>query len=729
MRQGARLSDHKMQPAGVRRSTPQLVSQEQNVEHPSHPDRQMTGTIIHDSGARFRAADSQRSERLYGHVDNLHTALEYRFNDVQLLPLLAGIWFLYKSKHTQEHKLAVIVGCSHSPPMLIYRAQGGTKKHSSPVHDILYCVGQLEDCPVDMQGQLRRYAEIADEKMHDEQMVKLQQQADQLKDIRHSKADAASPINLAVALEDASSDGEQEIKASITAGKGKGKKAPAKSKPGAKQGKEQTCSSDEDNDGDSDASSASSEQEDDDQPRDEHGQRRFGRPPVSQAELMKSANLHKAEGWVGLTVCTSVSPLVIGILSSCNTRRVPPMFKYRTVGGKCAHSLSLASTAKAINQFQDLPEQLKPGSKASEAVEVTLELKQCPKKLIKMFGEVHQAAIVAADKASANGTLVCLRSFTDPGKAVAFMQVLVQLSESDAQLLACASPLTIGINKAMEVKNLMFSSMECFNWSFLKFDVHALESLCARQHHNPRTPNPATSLGINSYHRTKQLSIEVIKDALETLAAMLTVVYGFQLAMKMRLSLMAAVDEARQLMPDAAVAAANVAISYCLRHTSERISSAMSNWLPQSGANPIDSFSWTGDWNEVKMLKLLPLARGTMGGAQRPNNATLAANRFESANSLDSLWDKPPLHDYKPGPKLVAHAKEWCRTCGTTYVDWSTTIKAWDRVQGTKYGSHKHQRKCFLRYGFSPGRCLGHTKCSRCFVEVQWNKGVKSKAG
>ena len=705
---------------------------EQSTSHPSHPSRQSTATIIEGSGARYLANDVQRAQRVFGTNGSLHTAMEYRFNDVQLLPILRSLWFLFQSKTTKEFKLGVVVGCTHNPPKLVYRAQGTSKHHSAEVHTILHCMAALEDCPVDMQEELRFLAGLADKKLHDKQAEAIARQSMELEKLKSAKADAKTPIDLAEALDPESSDEDHVQDIAINKRKGKGKGKPKQSAEHSEEEKDYTdTSSTMDADADSDCSSDEYENKKV-QPRDDIGQRRFGNPPVSQAELMKASNLMKAKGWVGLTVCTSTSPMVLGILSSANTRRVPCSFKYRTVGGKFEHTLSLASARKAIENFENLPEHLKPGSKASEAAEVISELKKCPKKLIKMFGEVHQAAIVAADKASADGTLVSLRSFDDAGKAVAFMQVLVQLSESDIQLLACASPITITINKSMEVKNIMFSTMECFNWIFLRFDVHALESLCARQHHNPRIPNPATALGINSYHSSKLLSVEVIKDAVETLSAMFTPVYGSALANKMRLELMATVDEARQLMPDAAVAAANVAISWCLRHTSDRITSAMTKWMPNLDANgkvvegthPVDMFSWTGDWHEVKMLKLLPLARSSRGGTQRIASTPSGVQGITT--SLESMWLKPPLHEYKPGAKLVEHAKAYCRDKGITYVDWSTTIKGWDRIPGNKFGKHRHQIKCFLRHGFSKGRCLGVKVCARCYVEVQWDRGIKS---
>jgi hypothetical protein len=276
------------------------------------------------------------------------------------------------------------------------------------------------------------------------------------------------------------------------------------------------------------------------------------------------------------------------------------------------------------------------------------------------------------------------------------------------------------------------SSKEVLNWVFFQWDVHPLSSLCARPHSNPRTPSETETIGINSYKKKGLMSIDTIKDAIETLAAILDPVYGFEFAQRTRSNMILTLDEAKQLVPGSAAAAVNCAISWGLRQADIKVTAAIKNYSGKADSNgkviqdnrhPVLSFSIFENWADVKMLKLLPLAGGMMGAGS--SSFTTSDEVSKLADKLENLWNRQPLRDYKPSPKLVEYAKEWCRTQNITYKSWKATIDAWDKLQGQKYGSHKHQYRCFLRYALPQNHCSGIKVCARCYVETQWNKGIK----
>ena len=93
----------------------------------------------------------------------------------------------------------------------------------------------------------------------------------------------------------------------------------------------------------------------------------------------------------------------------------------------------------------------------------------------------------------------------------------------------------------------------------------------------------------------------------------------------------------------------------------------------------------------------------------------------------DSLWHKPPLNQYNPGKTMLGHAQEWWADNGpgTAFKDWATCINYHDKRPGNSYGPHRHQKKCMLRDMPNGSRCFGISKCARCFVQTQWDLGIK----
>jgi hypothetical protein len=662
-----------------------------------------------------------------------------------------------------------------------WRAQGKSTTHTAPLHNILVCLAKLEDCPLDMQQRIRCDAELADQVMRvkaqslaEQQQIALEGQQVELArykalaeaaektehrktkvTLEQSEAIVEEFINLCDSASDVSASDDGEAKAQwsqrwnkckeaisakvlkenlvhakraikdrdANALKGKASKPSAGGAADSKDSASPNSSSSSDSSDDSESGQA---------PRDDKGQIRFGTDhPVSLNDLMQATNIRFADQWVNRTICLDTDKAAFGIITACNSRRCPPSYKYRTLGGTKDHSISASAAYKGQIAYNRLPEAVRPGSKASEAAEAASEMHACPKALLRKFGPTHQAAILAAEKACRNGNILSLESFIDGGKAVAYLHIVKLLSENEARSLDSITALIITVNALLEPKNIMLSAKEVLNWIFFQWDVHPLASLCARPHGNPRTPNETETIGINSYNKKGNLSIETIKDALETLAMILQAVYGFEFAQRTRANIIMTLDEAKQLVPGSEVAAVNCAMSWGMRQADVKVTNCVKNYegVAVNGKvaldlnHPIRTFSIFENWSEVKMLRLLPLAGGMIGSASSKPVRTDAAT---PGAKTDRLWNNQPLNEYKPSPKLVQHAKEWCRTVHATYVDWKTTINTWDKIDGNKYGKHKHQRKCFLRYGFTTGRCLGVGKCSRCFVETQWNKGIKT---
>ena len=483
--------------------------------------------------------------------------------------------------------------------------------------------------------------------------------------------------------------------------------------------------------------------------KDTSGQSAFGSPPVSRNDLLIPSNMSKAKNWIGVTVCIdhdAGKPPTIAVVISANTRRTPPTFRC-VVAGKAPISLSLDQTFTAACEFAALPDALKPGSKASEVVGALADaVNGCPKHLTKKFSAIHQEALSTAEGLASAGALVNLRSFTDGGKGVAWLEVVQQIKESDARALTSFSATTSVVNELLESKNLMMSHMEVANWLNFQFDLHCALSLCPRTQSNPRTPNPDTKIGVNSYLRkpSNPLSIENIKEAIETLATIFTPLFGFTFAMKnFRCHVMAAIDEARQLVPTNPVAAANTAFSWCMRTTAERIKASIKEWkgsdsqvprLPNSPLppHPIDDFKFFGDvWEKKKMLLLMPIINAPSGsagaGATSQPDGRSKHNTRSTGSANDHLWHKPPLNQYNPGKTMLGHAQEWWADNGpgTAFKDWATCINYHDKRPGNSYGPHRHQKKCMLRDMPNGSRCFGISKCARCFVQTQWDLGIK----
>ena len=749
----------------------------QATNHPSHPSRQNTGIIIKDSGAKFSTRAGQERERAFGHGNELYTGLELKHGDKARMSIMNGTMFIFKDKVTTQYKAGYILGSLHDgEPVgpegsneihrcgteVIYRAQGKTKSHYAPLHTILQCVSMFEDCPSDMQQDIRRKAQLADQAMHKAQLESAQQQAQLVSDLKTKGASNEEAIDMALSEDDDSSESEAtpiktkgtkkpkkspelrcndqdaaEHDAVAEAGKSKGKPPMPKliNAKGRSSAPEATVKGSSDSSG-SDTSASDSDKDSDDaarSPRDMQGQMRFGSQfPMSLNDIMITSNVQHANEWVGHTICLDTEPASFAIVASANTRRFPTSFKYNTVGGTRSHSISAASCYRALLRYADLPDAVKPGSKASEAAEVAAEMQSCPKALLRKFGPTHQNALLAAEKACHNGNILSLQAFADGGKAVSFLHIVKMLSENEARSLDSITALTSTVNGRLESKNIMMSSKEVLNWVFFQWDVHPLSSLCARPHSNPRTPSETETIGINSYKKKGLMSIDTIKDAIETLAAILDPVYGFEFAQRTRSNMILTLDEAKQLVPGSAAAAVNCAISWGLRQADIKVTAAIKNYSGKADSNgkviqdnrhPVLSFSIFENWADVKMLKLLPLAGGMMGSGS--SSFTTSDEVSKLADKLENLWNRQPLRDYKPSPKLVEYAKEWCRTKNITYKSWKATIDAWDKLQGQKYGSHKHQYRCFLRYALPQNHCSGIKVCARCYVETQWNKGIK----